>query len=340
IHNSLQFGYNAPGFLHLRLGTFKPWETAIGNVEIAYIFGGVRKSDYYDENVYDTHSINSLMLSYSPKFGPGLSVGAIRTFFHRYPSDFGEYRDQVSKIFEAAVRVGLQSEDNPSGHDPDNQVASVFARWVFPASGFEFYAEYGRNDHNVDLRDLRAQPDHHRAYLMGMLKSIHLPKNRLLAVGVEIMQSETPRASLTRGNANLGGWYTHAQQVVGFTNRGQIMGTAYGPGANVQMLTADLYDPKGRLGLTFARITYHNSRLDQFFPQIQAANVRSVERWEVRNVELMAGIRATLFARHGIEIETAIEQSIIFNENNLVGNDLGNTRFELVLRKQINGWLR
>ncbi len=340
VHNSLQFGYNAPGFLHLRLGTYRPWETAIGNVEVAYIFGGVRKSDFYDENVRDTHSVNSLMLSYSPRFAPGLSVGAIRTFFHRFPADFAEYWDQSSKIFEAAVRVGLQSEENPSGYDPDNQIASVFARWVFPEPGFELYAEYGRNDHNVDLRDFRAQPNHHRAYILGMLKSMDLPKNRLLAVGFEMMQSETPRASLLRGGANLGGWYAHAQQVVGFTNRGQIMGTAYGPGANVQMINADLYDQQGRLGFTLARIVYHNSRMDQHFTQIQAANERIVERWEVRNVELMVGIRATLFARYGIEMDTAIEQSIIFNEYNLAGNDLGNTRFELVLRKQINGWLR
>ena len=340
IHNSLQFGYNAPGFMHFRLGTYRPVETRIGSFEGMYIFGGVRKSDYLDENVYDRHSVNTLALVYSPRFAPGLSVGAVRTFFHRYPADFAEFRNQATKLFEAAVRVGLQDEENPTGYDPDNQIGSVFARWFFPESGFEFYFEYGRNDHNVDLRDFRAHPNHHRAYLLGLQKSMKFSNSTFLSAGLELMQTETTRSSLLRGNEYLGGWYTHGQQVVGFTNRGQIMGTAFGPGTNVQMIFSDLYTPKGRYGITFSRIVYHNSRVDQYFSQIQRVNEQSVERWQVRNVEFMAGLKASFLVLYGLEIDAAIEHSFIFNHHNLMGNDLSNTRFELTLRKRIEGWLR
>lgn len=340
IHNSLQFGYNAPGFLHFRLGTYRPVETPIGSFEGMYIFGGIRKSDYYDENVYDTHSVNALALVYSPKFAPGLSIGAVRTFFHRYPADFMEYWDQSSKLFEAAVRVGLQSEENPSGYDPDNQVGSVFARWFFPESGFELYFEYGRNDHNADLRDFRAHPNHHRAYLLGMQKSMKLSNATFLSAGVELLQSETPRSSLLRGNQHLGGWYTHAQQVVGFTNRGQIMGSRFGPGPNVQMLTVDLYRPENVFGFSLARIARHNSRVDQYFTQIESENAGTVENWEVRNIELLVGFRASLLAPWNLELEFVLEQSLIFNHHNLAGNDTGNTRLEVTIRKRIKGWLR
>lgn len=340
VHNSLQYGFNGPGFLHFRLGTFRPFETKIGAFEMMYIFGGLRKSDYFHDEVHNVHSVNSLSLTYSPRFAKGLSVGAIRTFIHQYPEDFSAFRTQAAKLFESTVRVGLQDEDNPTGFDPDNQIASVFARWHFPDAGLEFYFEYGRNDHNINLRDFRNHINHHRAYLIGMQKTHTINKDRFLAAGIEIMQSETPRSSLLRGEGYLGGWYTHANQVVGFTNRGQILGSPFGPGANVQMVTADLFDTRGLAGIKLGRIVYHNSRVDQFFNSILAENRTETERREVRNVELVAGVRASLFTIHDFELGASIQHSWILNHHNIEGNDVMNTRFELTVRKQLDGWLR
>jgi len=342
VNTSLHFGYSAPGFRHLYLGTYRPLSTPVGSFEFSYIFGGTRKSEYFDTDgeLYNMQSVNSLIFVYSPRFIKGLSIGAIRTFLHPYPSSFTEYKVQAKKLFEAAVRAGLGSAENPSGYDPDNQLASGFLRWVVPRAGLEIYGEYGRNDHNIDMRDFRQQPNHHRAYTIGMIKSLILPKNRLLAVGIEINQLEAMRTALTRGNNHLGGWYTHTQQVLGFTNRGQILGTGYGPGVNMQMIRSDLYDSQGKISLKAARIAYHNSRVDQYFRFIEQANRGDVEHREVRNVELLVGAEVTAFLRYGIELTAALEQSFIFNHHNIRGNDISNTRFELILRKQIRGWKR
>ncbi len=342
VHTSLQFGYSAPGFRHITLGTYRPLESPIGSFEFAYIFGKQKKSDYFDrDNQADLdQSINSLFVTYAPRFIPGLSVGALRTFIHQYPVSFSEYRWQASKIYEAFVRTGLGTPGSPDGGDPDNQIASVFLRWVHPPAGVEIYAEYGRNDHNADLRDFRQQPNHHRAYTVGMIKTHPLPENRLLAIGMEITQQEAMRTTLTRGNNLLGGWYTHGRQVLGFANRGQIMGTGYGPGVNMQKIRGDLFDPRGSVSFKLARITYHNSRTDQFFEFIEEANEKDVTRTDVRNIELMAGAEVTAFLEYGIELSAALEQSFILNHHNLSGNDVTNTRFELVLRKQIRGWKR
>ncbi len=89
-----------------------------------------------------------------------------------------------------------------------------------------------------------------------------------------------------------------------------------------------------------ARITYHNSRMDQYFGFIEDANDEPVERWEVRNVELMIGAEVRRFLPYGFEISAAFEQSLILNQHYLKDNDIANTRFELVIRKQIDGWLR
>ena len=338
VNTSLQYGYSAPGLRHVNFGTYRPLQTPVGDFEFSYIFGGQQKSDYFDRDDIRERlqSIHSLVFIYSPGFVPGLSVGAVRTFMLPYPDSFENFKNQTLKLFESTVRAGL---DN-GGPDPDNQVASGFARWVHPDAGLDVYFEYGRNDHNIDLRDFRLQPNHHRAYTLGMIKTFDLPLNRLLSVGVEINQLEAMRTVITRGDNYMGGWYMHANQVLGFTNRGQILGTGYGPGVNMQMIRGDLFDPRGSLSFKFARITYHNSRTDQFFNRIQAANEKEVTRTDVRNIELMAGAEVTAFLNYGIELSAALEQSFILNHHNLSGNDVTNTRLELVLRKQIRGWKR
>ena len=340
-HTSLQFGYSAPGFRHLYLGTTKPLQTAAGNIEFAYIFGKTKESEFFTpDREIESQSVNSLVFVYTPWFTNRFSIGAVRTYFHTYPESFSEYRTQVKKLFETGLRESLTDNGEPRGHDPDNQIASVFFRYFIPEHGFEIYAEYGRNDHNSDWRDFRGQPNHHRAYTLGLMKTASLSKNRLLSVNVEINQLEAMRTALTRGNQHLGGWYTHGNQVLGFTNDGQIMGSGYGPGVNMQSARVDLFDPGGGLSLKMARITYHNSRLDQYFDIIQAANSKKVERWEVRNVEFMIGAGLTLFLKRGVEVSMNIDQSIILNQDYIKGNDLTNTRFQLVMRKQLSGWRR
>lgn len=341
VNTSLQYGYSGPGFRHLYAGTNRPVNSIIGGFEFAYIFGKTLESDFYTvDRVVDSQSVNSLIFIYRPWFADHFSIGLIRTFFHEYPSSFSEYKTQAKKLFQPSLKKRLATEDNPSGNSPDNQMGVVFFRYYIPNYGFEIYWEYGRNDHNDDLRDFLAQPNHHRAYTLGLTKTVSLPQNRLLAINFEMNQLEAMRTALTRGDGHLGGWYTHANQILGFTNNGQILGTGYGPGVNMQMLKGDMFNEEGSIGFKLARITYHNSRLDQFFDQIEEANAEPIERWEVRNVELMIGAEIKRFLPHNFEISAVIEQSFIMNQHHIKENDLANTRFELVIRKQIDGWLR
>lgn len=342
VNTSLHFGYSAPGFKHLFLGTYKPLQTAAGNFEFAYIFGKTRESDYFTENrILDSQSVNALVFIYTPWFTNNFSIGGVRTYFHPFPESFSQYRIQARKLFEPGLREALTDEDGePRGFDPDNQLASVFFRYIIPENGFEVYGEYGRNDHNANWRDFRAQPNHHRAYTIGATKSLWLPGNRLMAINIELNQFEAMRTALTRGGRHLGGWYTHSRQVLGFTNNGQILGTGYGPGVNMQKIRADLFDERGGLSFKVARIAYHNSRMDQYFNSIQNANEQDIERWEVRNIEIMLGTGLTAFLPHNFELTATIEQSIILNQHYLKENDLANTRVEVVLRKQLRGWVR
>jgi len=340
VNQSLHFGYSAPGFRHVYFGTYRPVQTFAGVFEFAYIFGKTVESDYYTENrVMNSQSVNSLIFVYRPWFTDRFSFGAVRTFFHPYPEDFSEYRNQAKKLFQTIIKDDIPEED-ARGTFPDNQIASIFFRYFVPEHGFEFYTEYGRNDHNADWRDFRGQPNHYRAYTIGLVKTTSLTGTRMLAVNFEMNQFEVMRTALTRGGRALAGWYTHDKQILGVSNNGQIMGSGYGPGANMQKLRADIYDMQGRIGFKLARITYDNSRLDNNFSIFRNANEEEAERHEVRNVEIMFGVEATLFLLYDIELTAALEQSYIMNQYHLKDNDLWNTRLELVLRKNISGWKR
>jgi hypothetical protein len=315
--------------------------SAIGNFEFAYIFGGIRESDYFTVNKgFGMLSVNSLIVVYKPGFSEGFSIGFIRSYFHPYPDSFDQYWNQAKKLFEPGLREAIEDNGEPRGADPDNQIGSVFFRYFLPDHQFEIYGEYGRNDHSGNWRDFRAQPNHHRAYTIGGTKTMFLPKNRLLAVNIEINQLEAMRTALIRGESHLGGWYTHTSQVLGFSNTGQILGSPYGPGVNLQKIRGEVLGPSGGIALKIARITYHNSRMDQYFDQVLAANQIIVERWEVRNIELLFGAEITAFLKYGLELSAVIEQSIIFNHHHILDNDRGNTRMELVFRKNVRGWRR
>ena len=80
----------------------------------------------------------------------------------------GEPKDRVFR-FHATTRSNLQEELRPEPPLPgttetirvrENQLASLFARWVLPGAGFEIYGEFGREDHSANLRDFLSEPDH------------------------------------------------------------------------------------------------------------------------------------------------------------------------------------
>jgi hypothetical protein len=353
----LQFSYQGPGFLHGFIGTYRPVETPIGHFEMRYLYGGVKKSDYFVARLGNTMtSINALIVAYSPSFMKGFTIGGQRQFMEEYPTDFAELQRQITKMVNPFTKVSLQTEDNPRGWEPDNQMAAIFARYVLPKSGFEWYMEFGRNDHNADWRDFRMQPDHLSATVFGIIKTFDFSRDRLLAMNLELTKTESLRGAFTRGLGNnptspdqlglLGSWYTHAWQTVGFTNRGQMLGSGFGPGGNQQTLRADIYYPEGKWGVRLTRMVYHNTLVDNvttsrnYYEMIIAQNPDLPERWELRNTEFVLAVDHTRMVKYGIEIAASVELSRILNHQYLRGNDLWNTRFELILRKRIKGGLR
>lgn len=338
--NPLHLGNQAPGFEHLFLGTYRPIQTPIGNFEFKLFGGRLLESDYYDSNPdNDRRFMNGLVLSYAPRFIPGLTVGGVRTRQDYYPED-GLQLSNFTSVFGNVTRSGFASEEDRSGNTDFDEIMTVFARWVFPEKGFETYFEWGRNDNAVDIRDIFLHADHARAYTLGASKRFDLTEQRWLHLVTEITQIQTPRSSLTRVN---GPWYKHSTVLHGWTHSGQNMANGIGTGSNSQHISADYYAPFGKIGISITRVEHDNDFIQRSFGRIRRVQTDEsppADRNEYRQTELRFGLHGLLFSRNNFEVETSIYNSFFRNRYHVIGYSAYNLHTMVKVRYTPSGFLR
>jgi hypothetical protein len=134
----------------------------------------------------------------------------------------------------------------------DNQLASLFFRWVFPHAGLEVFGERGFEDQLYDLRDLILNPDHEREYMLGFQKVLRMSPNRIDVLKGELVNYQEPTVARVRGE---GGIYVHSTLRQGHTNRGQLLGASPGAGwAAASTLSWARYSSAGRTTVSLRRI--------------------------------------------------------------------------------------
>lgn len=338
------FGSNAPGFLHGRVGTYRPLNVWVGHVEGHYVFGKLESSEF---SSIHTRSLNMLMASFSPRWIPGLSLGAERLFVDYYPDNLTDliFHDNLFQVFWKYI---LDDEDTGGdGSEPDNQILSLFGRWAFPAMQFELYGTYSINDHRTDARDFRMHPDHAAYWNFGLIKLFERSDREWIAVNLEITELEDTRTSIARGWPNPNRWASialtnHSSNPL--NHRGTPLGSMLGPGGNALMLKVDSYSPGGRWSVRANRHLYmnallHNSALGSFsrFQSIQPSNP-NVTAQDVRQVEFQLALEATRFLPwYGLELGGGLEFTQRMNHNFIYKNDIGNWRFFMTIRKRLPG---
>jgi hypothetical protein len=184
----------------------------------------------------------------------GLELGVARFFHSLWPRE-GIPRSYFSKPFQEIFKVSLGP---PPGFDTladkgtaDDQLASLFARWVFPKSGFEAYGEYGREDHNWNRRDFVQEPDHSRTYGLGLRKIVSADSTHVTAVRAEMINYELNTLARNRGE---GGIYLHSPVIQGHTNRGQVLGADAGVGSGGgSVIGWDRYGRRGSTSVAWTR---------------------------------------------------------------------------------------
>jgi hypothetical protein len=146
-HHPIILGNNAPGFLHAFAGSSEPWNVLIGRGHGRLVWGRLEQSPYSSvPDSIGSRFMAGLVGTFQPRGFPGLEVGASRFFHLRWPEE-GLTSEHLLKPLEAfykgalrAMRPDTTTRDELD-REEDNQLASVFFRWVFPKSGWEVYGE-------------------------------------------------------------------------------------------------------------------------------------------------------------------------------------------------------
>jgi hypothetical protein len=118
-----------------------------------------------------------------------------------------------------------------------DQLISLFGRWVLPNDGFEVYFEWLRASMPVSFRDFLTDPSHSRGYTVGLQWLAPADsRGRAIRLQGEVTNLEQDASFRYRP---IGSIYTSRVVPQGYTQRGQSLGAAIGPGSSSQFLAAD-----------------------------------------------------------------------------------------------------
>lgn len=282
-------GNNAAGFPHVFAGTSEPLNIWVAKLHTKVFWGELTQSDYSPVTGSDTYVSGAepgrkrfttgFVLVAQPRGLNGLEVGGAR-FFHSIWPTSGIPSSYLTKFLQGLLKKDLPPDPIQDPRFPankeqgisDNQLISVFARWVLPHSGFEVHAEYGRDDHSYDIRDLEQEPDHSRAYSLGIRKVFSVAQDQMTAGRIEILNFQLPQLSRYRGEGEM---YVHGLIRQGHTYKGQMLGADAGVGTGAgSVMAVDRFSREGRWTASWTRIV---RREDGDFSAIGIRSPRSID---------------------------------------------------------------
>lgn len=304
LRDAILLSDNAPGFPHLFLGTSRPVDVGIGSLEVLALWGRLERSRYVSAGGHPWFS--ALALAYQPRWVPGLYLGAARAVVEPWAGLRGNH---LLSFASGSLNGRVPGDNRPD----NNQVVTGWFRWVMPEAGFELYGEWARDDWAASVEALLRDPGRTQGWVWGFQKL--LPAGaRTVRVQVEAVRLHDIRPPGSA--AGLPVWYTHAEGV-DYTNAGQLLGAAAGPGGDAQSLAVDVLTSGGRIGGFLGRAARHE---EIYWTTIDPQPGRSSDH----DVEVMAGVRQVLFvggAEVSLELSAAYRwnRDFLRNEPNVRG---------------------
>ncbi|MDQ3243806.1 MAG: hypothetical protein M3Q09_08775 [Gemmatimonadota bacterium] len=301
IRNALVLSNNAAGFPHIFVRTERPWRNRFGSVESRLLVGGLTESKWFDTtSTNNLRSISAVAVSLRPAFQKNLVVGGARSVF---ATNHHGWDRIAARLFDAFASTGrpnsrplvvlpdstvvIDSTLTPGGRD---QIFSLFGRWVFPEDGFETYAEWARYEFPVSLRDLLVAPNHSQGYTLGLQWARPIRRRdatvRLQGELTSVEQSPTYR------DRPIGSFYTSRRVIQGYTQRGESLAAAIGPGASSQWVAADYLEPSWSFGVFAGRIRWNEDTRS-------TANFPAYQGYCIHDVSIFPGARARAGSRFG-----------------------------------------
>jgi hypothetical protein len=215
--------------------------------------GTLEQSDFSPVQGGETRRLSSgAVVAVLPRGLEGLEVGAARFVTLVWPAGGIEAR-HLFRPFSGIVH-NFRSTENPSD---ENQLASLFFRWVVQSAGVEIYGGMIREDFARSFRGLVEEPDDLSGRMFGFQK-VWNRSERLVALRGEIVNAQVHHSE------RLGRFwwnkvpnpyprYRHPGVRQGHTHHGQILGSPTVYGGSGWTLGLDLYEGQGRWSVDLSR---------------------------------------------------------------------------------------
>ncbi len=259
LQNALLMSNNAAGFGHFFIRTPRPLQSSAGAFEASYLLGTLTASPFFESGATTNpaRSISAAAVTFAPRRVFGLTVGVSRLVLASMDARTDVW-GHVLDILRSVPTPNDRPYQDPTQIRGKDQLFSLFSRWVFPEDRAEVWAEWGRADQPESLSDFATSPGHSQAYTIGAQATKEVSERWSLLAQFE--HTKTQQSGTFRERPS-GSWYTSRAVLQGFTQRGQILGAAVGPGANSQWLALDLRDSRASVGAFAGRIRWDDDAL-------------------------------------------------------------------------------
>jgi hypothetical protein len=286
LRTAIVMSNNAAGIPQAYVRSIAPLRSPIGSFEGRILLGFLTESPYFDSEPRNDHrSMSAGVITLTPVIDSNLTIGATRASYGslRHLGGLGRHTFDFVKTL-------------PSSHR--DEIQSVFARWGFPSSGFAVHGEWSRL-RIPSVREMLITPERTQGYTVGLQWSEGIAGGRFrLRMQGEATMLEQPRLPF---NGRSLGYYASSRVAQGYTQYGQVIGAATGPGSSSQWLAADLASRGWTMGLELERIRWDD---DAYYAEAPTGflyvthDVSLSERITLTRVFDRLGVRSSLRHSH------------------------------------------
>lgn len=276
MRNALVMSNNAAGIPRVYARTATPWSSRLGDLEAEWLLGGLLESPFFDlDERNNLRSVSAAVVTLRLAADTGLTIGAARAVYASVRR-FGRMPEHLADVlfdWHRGPTTGPVSRTS-------DQVTSLFARWVFPAAGVAAHVEWAKIRLPASLRELFVDPQENQGFTVGLEWADEIREGTTVRAQAEVTTLE--QTPLSTGGVTREFYASHSVPQ-GFTQQGQPVGAAIGPGASGQYLGLGVLDRSWRVDGTIGRIRFQEGAY--YRPPSQGRFA-----WRTHDVSLFAGI--------------------------------------------------
>lgn len=260
IRNPLVMSTNAPGIPRLFLRTVAPIKTRYGALGVRLTTGVLTKSPFYAPGSPGYRSFSGMLLTLTPSPDSAFEIGLARAVYAPIGPTFKGAVDHAVDAIWHWEWQRTPADTNAAGETLQraDQITSVFARWIVPESGLEIYGEWARQEMPRSITELIMAPLHTGGYTLGFQWARRQGSGHYLRAQAEVTNVEQTQVIAGRPTVD---FYIGRATEFGYTQRGQIVGAATGPGGSSQWFAGDYVTHRWHAGAFVGRIRWENDAL-------------------------------------------------------------------------------